>query len=265
MVPGSSPGGPTENQAVTSTKLVAVFSFAYNLHTFSVMNRVANHTSDIFAPIRERLFRISNMEFHPQIHDQFASTIDEVIGLYFQLRHEFPVEIIENLLDEVIRIKSQLNEFIHNIIIDVKEDNVFQPNYERIELKQVRIRKQAEESILKELSFYEHQLNNLIEKTNYLNAQDIQNNHGRLKFKLQMKEVLGLMRLLKDAGYIEVEEIKDLANFAAQNFSTNGKDDDYKIRNLQKQMSPDPKTLTTLQIILAELQKSLASMRKSKT
>lgn len=230
-----------------------------------VMDSNLKHPVDIFAPIRERLYRISNMDFHSQNHVQYASTIEEVIGSYFPLRHKFPVEIIENLLDEIIRIKSQLNEFIHKIIVDVKEDSVFQPNYERIELKQVRIRKEAEESILKELSYYERQLNNLIENANFLNAQDIQNNHGRLKFKMQMKEVLGLMRLLKDTGFIEVEGIKDIAIFAAQNFSTNGKDDDYKIGNLQKLMSPDPKTLTTLQSILAELQKSLAKMKKLKS
>lgn len=226
------------------------------------MDQNLNLSSDIFAEIRERIYRIRNSDFYALSKQEYKSIINEVITSYFRLRNNISVEIIENLVDDLIKLKSASNEFKHRIIVDLQDNNPFQNGFEPIEVTKATFIQRALESIINELSYYEDELNKLIEQTHKLNIQSIQNGKGRLKFNMQMIEVLGLMRLFKECNIIEVKELKDIANFVAQNFSTIGNDEEYQVSNLQKHMNPNGKTLLILQDKLANVQKVLVIMKK---
>ena len=256
--------GPLQDQAVTSKILVAAFSFAYNLHTITTMEQNLSPLPDIFSELRERIYRIENTDFFTLSKVQYISTIDEIITSYFRSLNNIPVEIIENLVEEIIELNSASDEFKQRIIVEVKEDNPFLKDFEPTEVRKAALIQRALESIINELTYYEDELNKLIEQTNQLNTQNIKNGKGRLKFNLQMKEVLGLMRLFKECNIIETNELKDIANFVAQNFSTIGKDEDYQISNLQKHMNPSSKTLLSLQDKLVNVQKELVRMKKTR-
>lgn len=220
---------------------------------------------DIFAELRERLFRISQSRFRIWSSIQYSSLIDDIIGRYFPLRLSIPQETIPSLLETILDVKSKISDRLINVELDIKEDNIFIEPYEPIDVKHKRALEESARLLQSELDFYDSELTKLLNETNRLASLDIQTEKGRLKFNMPVAEIAALFRILKDVDIINSNSNKELCHFIAQNFSSIGKTEDISFPRLEKLMSPDLEILKSVESKLVEVQKQIARLKRKKS
>lgn len=226
---------------------------------------------DIFSELRYRLYAVQRDSILTLSQVQYESTIKDIIEKYFENRENINIEILENLVDQIQAILTDEINWIHRInLTDIKEDNIFEnlvnphKSFKSLKVKKASARKQRKQEFVNELEYYKSRLNELIEETHRLNSQAITTDKNRLKFNLQITEVVGFMRLLKEANIINVDTNKELCKFIAQNFSSSGKESDYSLNRLEKLMSPTEDILSKLDDILQILQKKSKLLQANK-
>lgn len=214
---------------------------------------------DIFSDLRHRIFTVNRHPFLPLPKVAYKYTIAEITSKYFQNRLNINIEILENLKEEVEQLLKNPRNWIKRIELDeVKEDNPFeQPYYQNFDEKRATFQKQKKLEFIAELNYYKQELDGLIEATNRFDANDITTENDRLKFNLPISEVVGFMRLLKDAEIINVNQNKELSKFIAKNFASSGKSEDFSLDRLEKLMSPNEDVIEKLDTKLVELQRAL--------
>ncbi len=225
------------------------------------METIASNIPENFASLRERLFRISRLPFQILSPEQFHAIADEVINTYFNYRNHITARNIQELLSEVIGLKSEIKELVERYKLNNPEKDIISSPFSETKFTVPEVSDQAEKLLTEELSYYEEKLNDLLSDAKKI---DSTTDKSRLKFNMTIKQVVGLMGVLKKCNVINASSNNELCDYIAQNFASIGKFEDYSGDRLPKLIVPDFETASKLIDTLAEVQKQLQLIKNSK-
>ena len=215
-----------------------------------------SNTPDIFISLAERLHRITKSNFQTFNNEQYKSIADQFIKDYFKFRRDISLENLHEMISKIAKVKSNVKRYVGNYKPEKPEFNPYSLDVDPL-TKDEEIRR----SLIEELSYYQKELNALYKDANTLVSFT---DKSRLKFNMSIKQVVGLMGVLKKSNIIQASSNKELCDFIAQKFASIAKDEDYSVDRLPKLIVPDSETASKLIDTLADVQKQLQLIKNSK-